>query len=273
VPELPEVETVVRTLRPQLIGRRIRHIQVGPQKLRQHWNRKWNSLLLGSSIQSLERRGKWILLQLSQPGCHLIIHLGMTGRLQVLPAAEEKTKHTHFVFSLDDAREELRFHDPRRFGSVVLAFADGNHRFPAEAQLGPEPFDLNATAFYHSIRQSKRNLKAILLDQSTVAGVGNIYADEALFQAKIPPRQLGTQLTLAQARRLRSAIVQVLNRAIAAKGSTIANFYYGNNQSGGYQNQFRVYDQTGKPCRRCRTPIQRIRLVGRSTHFCPQCQH
>jgi formamidopyrimidine-DNA glycosylase len=272
MPELPEVETVVRTLRPLLIGRKIRSIEKGKHHLRQRWWPEWNRLLAGCTIENIHRRGKWILLQLSRPQHWLLVHLGMTGRLHVQPSEEDRLKHTHFVFALDDGKAELRFLDPRRFGSVQLAQSEGRYRFPNEAELGPEPFELKHQPFFESLRRSKRALKAILMDQTIVAGLGNIYADEALFDAKLPPTKLGTTLTTAEAERLRKAIVKVLNRAIGSNGSTIANFYYGDNQSGAYQKEFRVYDQTGKPCRRCHTPIKRIRLAGRSTHFCPNCQ-
>jgi formamidopyrimidine-DNA glycosylase len=272
MPELPEVETVVRTLRPHLVGRKIRSVETGKHHLRQRWQAGWNVLLVGCTIDDLQRRGKWILLELSRSGHRLLVHLGMTGRLYLQPKAAERAKHTHFVFPLDDGMEELRFLDPRRFGSVQVTTTNGAHRFPGEAELGPEPFALERKSFFESLQRSKRCLKAILMDQKVVAGLGNIYADEALFEAKLPPTRLGTKITSSEGERVRKAILKVLQRAIDSKGSTIANFYYGDNQSGGYQNQFRVYDQTGKPCRRCRTPIKRIRLAGRSTHFCPNCQ-
>ncbi len=272
MPELPEVETVVRSLRPVLVGRTIRGVQRKRLKLRQPWKREWDRELFDRKIVEVWRRGKWILLELSGGEARLVVHLGMTGRLYVQESKSAPARHTHFSFSLDDGQEQLRYLDPRRFGLVLWAKTVNDCRFPAECELGPEPFDLQPARFFESLRGSRRNLKALLLDQTVVAGVGNIYADEALFAARLNPMSLGTELDKKQAGRLRIAIVKVLKRAIETKGSTIANFYYGEGEAGGYQNEFRAYDRTDEPCRRCRTPIKRIRLAGRSTHFCPRCQ-
>lgn len=272
MPELPEVETVVRSLRKPLAGRTLASVRPGKHRLRTPWDSTWNQLVTGSTIVNIERRGKWILLELSRPGFHLIVHLGMTGRLLIEPADKPNALHTHFVFPLDAGNEELRFLDPRRFGSLFLAEGQGSIRFPQEAELGPEPFDLKSTDFYADLAKSKRAIKAILLDQSIVAGVGNIYADEALFAAKISPHRPGTSITPKEAKRLQQAIVKVLTRAIESKGSTIANFYYGNNETGGFQNEFQAYDRTNKPCYRCKALMVRVRLAGRSTHYCRHCQ-
>src|SRR5262249_52023869 len=142
----------------------------------------------------------------------------------------------------------------------------------ARSKLGPEPFEMTATEFWERLHQTERCLKAVLLDQSVVAGVGNIYADESLFEAKLHPARRGHRVTRAEAARLRQALVKVLKRAIDRNGSTIRSFFYGENGRGSYQKEFRVYQQTGEPCRRCKTPIRCIRLAGRSTHFCPRCQ-
>lgn len=272
MPELPEVETVVRSLRPGLVGRTLMSVQTGMHRLRTPWNANWNQLLTGTKVLALTRRGKWMVMQLSRPKYHLIVHLGMTGRLLIEPAQKPAALHTHFVFALDRGEEELRFFDPRRFGCLFLSQAQGDARFPQEAELGPEPFDLQASSFFADVSSSKRAIKAILLDQAVVAGVGNIYADEALYTARIAPQRLGSSLTLPEAKRLQKAIVQVLTRAIETKGSTIANFYYGDNEAGGFQHEFRAYGRTGEPCHRCQLPITRIRLAGRSTHYCQRCQ-
>lgn len=271
MPELPEVETVVRTLRPALVGRTVQAIRCGTHRLRTPWQSSWNKHILGSTIIEINRRGKWILLALSIPDYRLIVHLGMTGRLLIQPKHHPKTDHTHLVFSLD-GNEQLRYHDPRRFGSVTLAHSQDQHRFPQEAVLGPEPFDLTTPYFQQCMMKAQRNLKAILLDQSVVAGVGNIYADESLFEARLNPRRLGASLNVKEADLLRKAIVKVLRRAIESKGSTIANFYFGNEESGGFQHEFKAYGRTDEPCYRCKAPIKCIRLAGRSTHYCPGCQ-
>lgn len=272
MPELPEVETVVRDLRPLLIGRRIAAVRRGNKSLRRHWSADWERKLVGHRVGEVCRRGKWILLVLDH-GSHLVIHLGMTGQLTVVAAALETADHVHLVLDLDRGREQLRFRDVRRFGSATL-FEDRAHldQFFQDAGLGPEPFDLEPQYWKECFAKTVRCLKAVLLDQRVVAGVGNIYADESLFKARLHPARLGHSLTKAEAERLRKAIVTVLRRAIDQRGSSIRNYVGGSGLKGNYQEEFRAYGQTGQPCPRCRTPIARIRLAGRSTHFCPRCQ-
>jgi formamidopyrimidine-DNA glycosylase len=272
VPELPEVETIVRDLRPQLVGRRLTLVQVSPHPLRKRWQPRWNKELRGRSIEAVRRRGKWIVLDLAEDR-HLVIHLGMTGQLTVTPQELPRAPHTHLVFALDDGGEQLRFRDIRRFGSAML-FPDGHQveGFFELSKLGPEPFELESDYWRRQLSATRRNLKAVLLDQTVVAGVGNIYADEALFEAKLHPALLGQALTAAQAGRLRRAIVTVLTRAIEKRGSSIRNYVGGSGLQGDYQREFRVYGQYEKPCPRCGRPIARTRLAGRATHFCPSCQ-
>jgi formamidopyrimidine-DNA glycosylase len=206
-------------------------------------------------------------------GAALLIHLGMTGQLRVVPAQEPALAHTHLVAGLDRGEAQLRFRDVRRFGSATLvvgpeALAD----FFGACGLGPEPFDLDAPYWRRQLRKTSRCLKAVLLDQRVVAGVGNIYADEALFEARLHPRRLGRTLSAEQAERLRRAIMVVLERAIDRRGSTIRDYVGASGAEGGYQHEFRVYGRPGEACPRCRRAIERIRLAGRSTHFCPRCQ-
>lgn len=197
----------------------------------------------------------------------------MTGQFTVKPAHEPRQDHTHFVFTLEPGDLELRFRDVRRFGSITWFPSEQDlDAFFVKQQLGPEPFDLKAEDFRESLKKTSRNLKAILLDQRVVAGVGNIYADESLFRAKLSPNLQGQQLTKAQAERLRLAIVHVLTFAIEKRGSTIRDYIGGSGLKGGFQDEFRAYGRTDEPCHRCKTPIKRIVLAGRSTHFCPQCQ-
>jgi formamidopyrimidine-DNA glycosylase len=272
VPELPEVETVVRELRPELLDRRISAIRMSKQRLRRQWQEAWERLLVGRRVTAMGRRGKWILLDLDQD-FHLVIHLGMTGQLTVKPAGEPPHAHTHMILSLGGGRKELRFRDIRRFGSATL-FCSGEEleRFFEETELGPEPFNLNAKYWQQRLATTRRCLKAVLLDQRVVAGVGNIYADEALFQACLHPARLANQTSAAEALRLRRALVRVLNRAITQRGSSIRDYVGGSGRKGQYQHEFRVYHRTGQPCPRCRVPITCIRLAGRATHFCARCQ-
>ena len=269
MPELPEVETVVRSLRPRIVGRKIQSIAVGPKKLRVPWKPAWAGEIVGRRITDVRRRGKWILVGLSKTEQLLLLHLGMSGRISVEPPSALKTGHTHIVMPLDTGIE-LRFHDPRRFGCICVI--KDQAAFEASTRLGPEPFEVTSDAFHEAVRRSKRALKAILLDQGVLAGVGNIYADESLFEARLDPRRLGTTMTRPESDRLRKAVVKVLRKSIDAKGSTISSFYFGEGEQGGYQTRFLVYDRKGKPCRRCGQPIECIRLAGRSTHFCPRCQ-
>jgi formamidopyrimidine-DNA glycosylase len=269
VPELPEVETVVRDLRPQLVGRRLCAIRVGKKALRQAWASGWTKRLTGRDVRTVRRRGKWLLIDLDAG--LLVVHLGMTGQLTVAPADHPQADHTHFVADLDDGRQ-LRFRDIRRFGSVTLWGDADTFASALDGRLGPEPFDLPAEHFRAALADTRRCLKAVLLDQRVVAGVGNIYADESLFEAKLPPGRLGRDATPAEADRLRRAIITVLNRAIERRGSSIRNYVGGSGLRGSYQEEFRAYGRTGQPCPRCRTPIERQRLAGRSTHYCPKCQ-
>lgn len=272
MPELPEVETVVRELRPELLERCIRAIRVSKQRLRRRWQEAWERLLVGHRITALRRRGKWIILDLDQD-VHLVIHLGMTGQLTVQPARQLPRAHTHLFVSLDGGRKELRFRDIRRFGSASVFCSDEElERFFEAAELGPEPFDLDRKYWQECLATTRRCLKAVLLDQRVVAGVGNIYADEALFQAGLHPARLANQTSAAEALRLRRALVRVLKRAITRRGSSIRDYVGGSGQKGQYQNEFRVYHRTGQPCRRCRLPIECMRLAGRATHYCARCQ-
>jgi formamidopyrimidine-DNA glycosylase len=272
MPELPEVETVVRDLRPHLVSRKIVSVRAGRRRLRQPWVRRWQALVCNRVILDVRRRGKWIVAELAG-GYFLIVHLGMTGQL-VLKATEEPiADHTHLIFTLDRGLQQLRFRDIRRFGSAtVVAGGEKLEQFFEDRQLGPEPFRVDRQYWTGQLNRTHRCLKATLLDQRVIAGVGNIYADESLFEAKLPPTRLGKDTAPAEADRLRRAVEKVLRRAIEQRGSSIRNYVGGSGLKGGYQEEFRVYGRAGQPCRRCRAPIVCIRLAGRATHFCPQCQ-
>lgn len=271
MPELPEVETVVRDLRPLLVGRALGAARRSAFALRRPWDDAWDDALADRRVVGLRRRGKWIVVDLDD-AARLQVHLGMTGRLTVHPADEAVAVHTHLAFPLDDGRE-LRFNDARRFGSAAY-FADeaALQAFFAAQKLGPEPFDLDPAAWWRDLHGTSRMLKPVLLDQTVVAGVGNIYADEALFEAGLRPTRRGSGVTRAQAEKLRRAIVAVLTRAIERRGSTIRNYVGGSGLGGGYQDEFRVYGRTGEPCPACKGPVRHLRLGGRSSHYCPHCQ-
>jgi formamidopyrimidine-DNA glycosylase len=272
VPELPEVETVVRDLRPCLVGRCLTSIAKGKQSLRRPWLAAWESALLGRRVRAVRRRGKWIVLAL-EGGPHLVFHLGMTGQLTVTDAREPRAPHTHLVVGLERSGRELRFRDVRRFGSATLfPSAEALKGFFCDMGLGPEPFELGLRYWRTRLAGTSRPLKAVLLDQRVVAGVGNIYADEALFAARLRPTRLGRDTGPAEAQRLQRAVVAVLNRAIEGRGSSVRDYVGGSGRKGRFQEEHAVYGRAGKPCPRCRTAIECIRLAGRSTHYCPKCQ-
>lgn len=269
MPELPEVECVVRSVRPSLVGRAIVQVRASRKQLRVPWKPRWSRLIVNQRIDSVTRRGKWIIVVLDSGA--MLGHLGMTGQLTVDNLSGKFDSHTHLVFSLDD-RRQLRYRDERRFGSWQwFAELDELHSYLDE-RLGPEPFALNPKYWLDALSDRKRAIKAVLLDQSVIAGVGNIYADESLFAARIHPQLPGHRLTIKQANSLRKTVEQVLTRAIECHGSSIRNYLDGTGQRGNFQNEFRAYGRTGQPCRRCRAVIECIRVAGRSSHFCPHCQ-
>ena len=279
MPELPEVETIVRELRPRLLGLRIARIRVGKKTLRRSLGLNRMPHLTGKRIMNLSRRGKWIVIRFEKD-IILLFHLGMTGQLTMVSGEQPALPHTHLIADLEIRSRrppgdgwQLRFRDIRRFGCIMLfpneSELDG---FFKSSQLGPEPFGMKPGYWRTCLTRTRRCLKAVLLDQRVLAGVGNIYSDEALFEARLHPNQSGRTVHSREADRLRRAIMTVLNRAIKKRGSSIRDYVSGNGQQGEYQDEFRVYGRAGQPCPRCQRPIRRIRLAGRSTHYCPGCQ-
>ena len=280
MPELPEVETVARGLRQSIPGRRITAVRLGktdfiddPAALEQN--------LPGRRVDAVERYGKFMLLRLSAGGeadsagangvepAALLVHLGMTGHLRPHASAEPSEKHTHVWLDLDDGRE-LRYTDARRFGRI--AYLAGNALRNELQRFGVEPLEVSAKEFAARLRSRRARIKALLLDQSVLRGVGNIYADESLWRAKIHPARLASSLTAQQAGELRLALREILQHAIRMRGSSIDNFLDAQGEPGNYQRRHRAYGREGQPCYRCRTPIRRVIVAGRSSHFCPRCQ-
>jgi formamidopyrimidine-DNA glycosylase len=270
MPELPEVETVARDLRPLLTGRTIVGVSVRRKALRFKWERAWTPLVIGRRIETVRRRGKWLMFDLHD-GSLLVGHLGMTGQMRVLPKNEAEEAHTHLVFALDNGFE-WRYRDVRRFGGLRRCADAADLERIIGGRLGPEPWHLDPKQWRSELAGSKRCLKAILLDQTVVAGVGNIYADECLFLARLWPKQRGSATSHAQAERLRLAMIEVLERAIASRGSTIRDYIGGSGLSGQYQDALKVYGRTNQPCPNCQRLVQCMRLAGRSSHYCPGCQ-
>ncbi len=272
MPELPEVETVVRGLRAALPGRAIVSIRLGKTDFMDDPVALGESLP-GRRIASVERIGKFIHLQLAPHGpdapSHLLVHLGMTGRLVVRAAHDPAPPHTHVYFELDDGRE-LRYTDIRRFGQMLL---QGDAKIAElRERLGEDALTISAEEFRRRLAGRRSRIKALLLDQSVLRGVGNIYADEGLWRARLHPARLAAKLTGKEIDRLRQAVQRVLNDAIRLRGSSISDFVDSDGQPGGYQKWHRVYARENKPCYRCRTIVRRVIVAGRSSHFCPRCQ-
>jgi len=270
MPELPEVETVVRALRQPLVGRTFTEVRTyWPRRIGRPGLPEFKRWLHGQTVSAIGRRGKYILIHLAD-GDTLIVHLRMSGHLAVTPPDAERDKHTHTILRLDDGRE-LRFRDQRKFGRMYLV-AD-----PEEivGKLGPEPLLASFTVdlLTERLQGRKRTLKPLLLDQSFVAGIGNIYADEALFYAGLHPERKSDTLTPADIHRLHAAIRKVLALGIAREGASIDLYTKPDGSKGEMQNAVAVFRRTGQSCYTCGQPIQRIVLGGRSTHFCARCQH
>ncbi|MBA3944282.1 MAG: bifunctional DNA-formamidopyrimidine glycosylase/DNA-(apurinic or apyrimidinic site) lyase [Herpetosiphonaceae bacterium] len=272
MPELPEVETVRRSLATQLIGLRITgcpHLD-WPRTIAAPAAAQFCALLQDRPITAVERRAKYLILRLDQ-GEALVIHLRMTGQLTVQPAGTLPDSHTHVIFDLDDGRR-LRFRDARKFGRVWLLDAPGLallHR-----HLGPEPLDeaLTAAEFALLLRRRKGALKPILLNQQVIAGLGNIYVDEALWQARLHPLRTVPSLTDDDVQQLFQAIQSVLRSAIEHRGTTFGQYVDGLGQAGANQHHLNVYGRQGEPCSRCGTPIEKLTVAQRGTHVCPHCQ-
>ena len=270
MPELPEVETTRRGLEPLLIGRTITAVRVHNRALRWPLPHGFGKALAGATVRAIGRRSKYLLLCCD--GGTLIVHLGMTGHLRVVPEAEPRKKHDHVELLLDDGRA-LRFNDSRRFGAMLWSKADPLAH-PLLKELGPEPFDLAFTAAYLAGRAQGRvvAVKPFLMDARTVVGVGNIYASEALFRAGIDPRRAAGKVSRPAWQRLVAAVREVLLEAIEAGGTTIRDFANSNGEPGYFRISLRVYGRGGEPCVACSSPIKQVRLGQRSTYFCAKCQ-
>jgi formamidopyrimidine-DNA glycosylase len=262
LPELPEVETVVRSIRP-LVGRRIATAEFRNLRILRGGNPDHMAArLAGRRIKAIVRYGKFIVATLDD-GSYLMIHLGMTGKLLL---GGPSGKHTHAIFTFD--KGVLLYDDSRQFGAIEF-----HETFPARvARLGPEPLEVSFADFAADLARRKTRIKSLLLNQTFLRGVGNIYADEALFRAGIHPQALTSRIRKDRARKLYDAIIAVLNEAIEAGGSSISDYVDAEGREGFFQIHHRVYGRTGEPCVTCGTPIKRVIVTQRSSHFCPRCQ-
>jgi len=273
MPELPEVETVRRRLAPLLEGRRFERVEISDARL----TRPFESGLVareleGECVESLDRRGKYLIVRF-ESGLSLLIHLRMTGSLRHAAAGSlPDDPYRRAVVRLDD-KSDVAYRDVRRFGTWLI-LAPGELDGYLDARVGPEPLDASFRAPVLGARLTGRRVpvKAAILDQRTVAGVGNIYADEALWRARIHPLREARSLDGSELKELRRRLRQVLELGIARQGSTLRDYSLPDGEAGGMQAEFKVYGRANEPCDRCGTPIERIRVGGRGTWYCPTCQ-
>jgi formamidopyrimidine-DNA glycosylase len=271
MPELPEVETIRRHLAPHVEGRVLASLEV----LDERWSRplaggELAAAVEGRRVEALGRRGKYLIWEL-EDDVHLILHLRMTGTMLLDPPATPR--YARVRFGLDDGRE-LFFDDPRRFGTGELALGGEARDAFFAARLGVEPFspDFTSAHLYALTRVSRAPIKAFLLDQRKVAGVGNIYADEALFRARIHPLRPAGRLTRKQVAGLRDAVVASLADGVAAKGASIDDFRHPDGVEGTFQDRFLIHLREGEPCLVCGRPVRKLRAAGRGTYACERCQ-
>lgn len=269
MPELPEVETTLRGVLPHLQSRTVRELQVHDRRLRWPVPAELEQIV-GATFLSGQRRAKYLLFTTDRGT--LLIHLGMSGSLRILPPSTPLRKHDHLCLRLDSGME-LRFHDPRRFG-CVLWLTEDPALHPLLRDLGPEPLDAAFTDryLYDLSRQRQCSVKSFIMDGHTVVGVGNIYACEALFMAGIRPTQSAGKISLPRYRKLVAAIREVLAASIEMGGTTLRDFLNESGEPGYFKQTLRVYDREGQPCLTCQSPVKRIVHAQRSTFFCAVCQ-
>lgn len=273
MPELPEVETVRKGLENLVIGATVKAVDV-------YWDRiiagsapseVFKELLVGETIQKIRRRGKFLLVDFDH--YTMISHLRMEGKYEVVPSSDSLKKHTHVVFHMEDERD-LRYLDVRKFGRMELVALGKEETVSGIQRLGPEPFEgeFLLEPFQEKLTRIKKAIKPALLDQRLVTGLGNIYVDEALFQAKIHPERPGYSLNNEETERLHAAIIDVLGKSIKAGGTTIRTYLNALGEAGSFQQVLKVYGKTGEPCVNCGRPIQKTKVAQRGTHYCAHCQ-
>jgi formamidopyrimidine-DNA glycosylase len=273
MPELPEVETIVADLRPHLVGRTIVRCELRfPTIVRHPEPEVFIDSITGLKIEAVGRRGKFILIALGTDRL-LVVHLGMSGQLRLIDAGSEIANHTHAIFDLDDGRQ-LRYRDPRRFGRLLLGTEEELLLSGTLPKLGPEPIDpaFGADELFRRFRRRRAPLKAVLLDQATVAGVGNIYADESLHRARLRPDRAAGSLSRKSVARLHESLRDSLVIAIRNRGSSVDTYRDAWGEVGNQQESLLVYGRAGQPCFTCGRPLSLVRIAGRSTVFCRRCQ-
>lgn len=273
MPELPEVETVRRHLEGVLPGRRVEGVHVGlPRMVQNVTPEDLASFVVGHRFGNIRRRGKFLLLHIGEMA-RLIIHLRMTGRLLVASKGAEAEPHTHITFGLDGG-DELRFADVRTFGTLHYSAAPGEGEPPGLVSMGPEPLaeDFLPETLAAALHGRRAPIKAVLLDQRRVAGLGNIYVDEALYLSRLHPERPAGGLNRDEIEALHENIRRVLQEALKAGGTTIRDYVDGRGEPGTFQQQLHAYGRAGEPCGRCGTVFARLKVAGRSSHVCTRCQ-
>ncbi|WP_050181148.1 DNA-formamidopyrimidine glycosylase [Domibacillus robiginosus] len=272
MPELPEVETVRRTLLELAAGKTIASVDVRwPKMIKQPEADAFRDALIGETIQSIDRRGKFLIFQLDHYA--LISHLRMEGKFSVNHSSDPEAPHTHVVFTFTD-NTELRYRDVRKFGTMHLTAKGTEHELASLRVLGPEPFDERFTAehLYEKLQKTSRQVKTALLDQIIVTGLGNIYVDEVLFRSRVHPHRLGRTITKNEARDIHQHTISVLAEAVERGGSTIRTYVNSQGQKGTFQEVLNVYGRAGEACVECGAEIVKTKTGGRGTHVCLHCQ-
>jgi formamidopyrimidine-DNA glycosylase len=285
MPELPEVETIARGLQKTIVGKRIQDIRtICPDVVKQP-PRIFHNELLRRKVKGVRRRGKYLLIDLSG-GKTLLVHLGMTGNFLFAQCLSKQTrrssghkkqveqfdKHDHVVFEFTCGEKQLRYNDQRKFGKMKVFNTGEEESVPELRRLGPEALEVDPYGFVGIFKSRKTKIKSALLNQQIIAGLGNIYADESLFEARINPTQITNTISERKLRDLHHAVKKVLRKAIRAGGSSIDNYLNVDGEIGRFQLQHKVYGREGEPCKKCGAKIKRIKISQRSSYFCPRCQ-
>jgi formamidopyrimidine-DNA glycosylase len=271
MPELPEVETIARGLQKTLVGKRIEDVKVVFPGIVKENSKNFRRHVVQTKVIGARRRGKFILIDLSN-GKTILIHLGMTGSCLFMKRSSPPDKHDHLRVTFCRSQKELRYNDQRKFGRIKSFSACKEESVSDLRKLGPEPLKISLPDFVKLFRKRKGRIKPALLNQQIIAGLGNIYADESLFEARIHPLRTIDKISPQKLKRLHQAIQRILKKAIRAGGSSIENYCNINGEIGSFQLQHKVYGREGLLCKRCRAKIQRIKISQRSSYFCPRCQ-
>jgi formamidopyrimidine-DNA glycosylase len=271
MPELPEVETIARTLAPAVCGRIVAGVELLYRPLLRTGGRKVLDDLRGRRALDVRRRGKMLLIEL-EGGRTLVFHLKMTGQFFFAAEPDPRDKHTRLVMRFEDGKNELRFRDVRKFGFLLCLEGAPEASCDELSCLGPEPLEVGPEEFAAILKPRKGRIKSLLLDQTKIAGIGNIYADEMLFDARIHPKTPASSLGKQAVGRLYESMRKILTLAIAEKGSTLQDYRDAEGKAGNFQSFHKVYDRKGEPCVVCGATVRMIRIGGRSSHFCPMCQ-